>query len=93
MPSTPLPARGIVAAVIVTTEIGSGQLAELVKQVQAGNVVLLTEGSKPVAELVPAGDTVVKNGTPLRIRSLSGHRVLTPVISQDELADEMFGRR
>ena len=27
---------------------------------------------------------------PLRIQSLKGHRVLTPVISQAELADELF---
>ena len=33
----------------------AGQLAELVKQVQAGNEVLLTQGNKPVAKLVPAG--------------------------------------
>ena len=78
---------------IVTAEIGSGQLAELVKQVLAGNEVLLTQGDKPVAKLVPAFEKSVPKGSALRIRSLQGHRVLTPVISQDELAEEMFGRQ
>ena len=31
-----------------------GRLAELVKQVQAGNEVVLTNGNKPVAKLVSA---------------------------------------
>jgi len=71
----------------------AGQLAELVKQVQAGNEVLLTQDNKPVARLMPA----LEKGTPdrraLHIRSLKGHRVLTPVIPHAELAEEMFGRR
>jgi antitoxin (DNA-binding transcriptional repressor) of toxin-antitoxin stability system len=74
-------------------EIGAGQLAELVKQVQAGNEVLLTQGDKLVAKLVPAAE---KDTTPLallQIRSLQRHRVLTPVISQSELAEDMFNRR
>jgi prevent-host-death family protein len=71
----------------------AGQLAELVKQVQAGNEVLLTQGNKPVAKLVAAdvGETV--SSTTLRIRSLKGHRVITPVFSHAELAEEMFGRQ
>jgi antitoxin (DNA-binding transcriptional repressor) of toxin-antitoxin stability system len=77
----------------VTTEIGTGQLAELVKQVQAGNEVLLTHGNKPVAKLVPAFEKTISLGAPLQIRSLAGHRVLTPIISQEELAGEMFGRQ
>ena len=77
-----------------TAEIGelTGQLAELVKQVQAGNEVLFTEGNKPVARLVPALGQAAA-GAALQIRSLAGHRVLTPVISQAELAEEMFGRK
>jgi prevent-host-death family protein len=76
-----------------TAEISerTGQLAELVKQVQAGNEVLLTEGNKPVARLVPALEQVAA-GAALQIRSLKGHRVLTPMISQAELAEELFGR-
>ena len=34
----------------------TGQLADLLKQVQAGHEVLLTQGHKPVARLVPAVD-------------------------------------
>lgn len=70
----------------------TGQLAELVKQVQAGHEVLLTQGNKPVARLVPAGDREIVPGAALQIRSLKGHRVLTPSISQAELAAEMFDR-
>ena len=69
----------------------TGQLAELVKQVRAGTEVLLTEGNKPVARLVPALGQAAA-GAALQIRSLKGHRVLTAVISQAELAEELFGR-
>lgn len=72
----------------MTAEVHAAQLAELIKQVQAGNEVLLTQGNKPVAKLVsaPANSPSV----PLKISSLEGHRVLTPVISQADLAEEMF---
>ena len=73
------------------TEVGAAKLTDLVKQVQAGNEVLLTEGDKPVARLVPARDLAVGQSTALRIRSLKGHQVLTPVIPPAELAEEMFG--
>jgi prevent-host-death family protein len=77
-----------------TAEINefSGQLAELVKQVQAGNEVVLTQGNQPVAKIVSAKQETNGSGT-IEIRSLKGHRVLTPVISQSELADEMFARQ
>jgi prevent-host-death family protein len=39
---------------IVTAEIGAGELADLIKQMQAGDEVLLTQGNKPVAKLVSA---------------------------------------
>lgn len=70
----------------------AGRLAEFVRQVESGNDVLLTRDSKPVARLVPATEKPAAPGSPLSIRSLKGHRVLTPVISQAELADEMFAR-
>jgi prevent-host-death family protein len=77
----------------IRTEIAGRQLAELVEQVKAGNEVVLTESNRPVAILVAA----VQNGNPtgesFRIRTFKGHRILTPVISQADLADEMFGRR
>jgi prevent-host-death family protein len=68
----------------------SGRLAELVKQVQAGNEVVLTQGSKPVAKIVPATEEGNVSAPTIEIRSLKGHRVLTPEISQSDLADEMF---
>jgi prevent-host-death family protein len=70
----------------------TGQLAELVKQVQAGHEVLLTQDHKPVARLVPAERESVP-GAPLQIRSFKGHRILTPSFSQSELAGEMFDRK
>jgi prevent-host-death family protein len=78
---------------LVTTEIGAAEIADLVKMVQAGNEVLLTQSNKPVAKLVSASEKAVSAGTPLQIRSFKGHRVLTPIISQGDLAEEMFGRR
>jgi len=77
---------------ILTTEIRAGELADLIKQVQAGNEVLLTQSNKPVAKLVSASEKAASPGAPLPIHSLAGHRVLTANISQAELADEMFGR-
>ena len=71
----------------------AGPLAELLKQVKAGNEVLLTQGNRPVARLVPASKEGLLPTSPLRFRSLAGHRVLTPLISQTELADELFGHQ
>ena len=48
---------------------------------------------KPVAKIVSASEKEIAAGTTLEIRSLKGHRVLTSIVSQSELADEMFGRR
>jgi prevent-host-death family protein len=70
----------------------TGRLAELVKRVQSGNEVLLTQGHKPVAKIVSASENEIAAGTSFQIHSLKGHRVLTPVVSQSELADEMFER-
>ncbi|HEY3852891.1 MAG TPA: type II toxin-antitoxin system prevent-host-death family antitoxin [Verrucomicrobiae bacterium] len=77
---------------IVTTEIGTRQLADLIKQVQAGDEVLLTQDAKPVAKLVaaPANSAVSRKAVP--IRSIPGHQVLIPNVSQEELAEEMFNR-
>ena len=77
----------------MTAEIGAGQLAELVKQVQAGNEVLLTQGNKPVARLVPAAENANAPRTVFQVRSFKGHRVLTPAISQSEIAEDMFSRQ
>lgn len=77
----------------MTAEVHADQLAELVKQVQAGNEVLLTQGNKLVAKLVPAMDASAVPRMTLSLPSFSGHRVLTPVIAQSEIADEMFSRK
>ena len=77
----------------VEIEDATGHLADFVKQVQAGHEVLFTQGNKPVAKLVSASEKELTPATPLQIRSLKGHRVLTPSISQSELAEEMFERR
>jgi antitoxin (DNA-binding transcriptional repressor) of toxin-antitoxin stability system len=76
----------------VIKEVGAAHLADLIKQVQAGNEVLLTQGDKPVARIVSAHVLETGNGAALHIRSLKGHQVLTPIISQGELAEEMFGQ-
>ncbi len=78
---------------VVLKDIGTGPIADLVKQVQAGHEILLTQGDKPVAKIVSASEQEIPSGTAINIRSLKGHRVLTPVISQGELAEEMFGRQ
>jgi prevent-host-death family protein len=77
-------------SMIVTAEIGTRQLADLIRQVQAGDEVVLTQGKKPVAKIVSAADEEIFSRSALNIRSIKGHRVLTPVISQGELAEEMF---
>ena len=75
----------------VIAEIGAGELANLIKQVQAGDEILLTQGNKPVAKLVSATEMSLPQRPVSPIRSLKGHRVWTPIISQSELADEIFG--
>jgi antitoxin (DNA-binding transcriptional repressor) of toxin-antitoxin stability system len=71
---------------IVTAEVGTRQVADLIKHVQAGDEVLLTQGDKPMAKIVPASEKEISSSTTLNIRSIKGHRVLTPVISQEDLA-------
>jgi antitoxin (DNA-binding transcriptional repressor) of toxin-antitoxin stability system len=75
---------------ILTVEIGTGQIAELVKQLADGNEVLLTKNNQPVAMLVYFAEIKKVNNAALHIRSLKGHQVLTPVISQADLVEEMF---
>jgi prevent-host-death family protein len=80
------------SALMITAEVRAEQLAELVKQVQAGNEVVLTLDSKPVAKLVPASPTALDQNRSIQIESIKGRRVLTPIIRQEDLADEMFSR-
>lgn len=77
---------------IVTAEVEPGQLEDLVKQVQAGHDVVLMQGDQAVARLVPAVPASTAKAPTFRIRSLKGHRVLTPMISQGDLANDLFER-
>ena len=61
----------------VTTEIGARPLADLIKQVQAGDEVLLTQGNKPVAKLVSAASEAIFPAMPVHIRTLRGCRKIT----------------
>jgi prevent-host-death family protein len=70
----------------------SGKLADLVKQVQAGNEVVLTQGHKPVAKIVPTAQPVATSAPVLHINSLKGHKVLTARVSQAEIADDLFSQ-
>jgi prevent-host-death family protein len=71
----------------------SKRLLDFVREVQAGGQVVLTQDHKPVARLVPASEKEAAPGTTLQIRSLKGHQVLAPVVSQSDLAEEMFAPR
>jgi prevent-host-death family protein len=71
----------------------TGRLAELVKQVQAGDEILLTQERKPVAKIISTSENEMASGAKLQIHSFTGHRVLTPAFSQSELAEEMFSRQ
>jgi antitoxin (DNA-binding transcriptional repressor) of toxin-antitoxin stability system len=82
-----------VFGMMVTEEVGTRQLADLIKQVQAGNEILLTQDARPVAKLVAAPGTPALSRSTPPVRSLKGHRVLTPVISQGELAEALFNRQ
>ena len=77
---------------ITTTEVNefTGRLAELIKQVQGGNEILLMQGHKPVAKIISTSEKEVVYSAKVQFHSLTGHRVLTPVISQSEPAEEMF---
>ena len=81
--------NGYRSCMTMTAEVRAEQLAELVKQVQAGNEVLLTQGNKPVAKLI-ATSTGNSAAATLNFQSFKGHRILTPIIRQEELADEML---
>ena len=83
----------MIPSMIVTEEIGNKLLADLVRQVQAGDEIVLTQDAKPVAKLISALEKPAAPRLTPPIRSLKGHRVLTPVVSQAELARELFDRQ
>ncbi len=87
-----LQAKVILLRMIGTEEIRAGELADLIQKVLAGDEVLFTQGNKLVAKLVPAIEEPVPPRSGLNIRSIKGHRVLTPSISQEEVAADMFRR-
>jgi antitoxin (DNA-binding transcriptional repressor) of toxin-antitoxin stability system len=79
------------------TQVGEAQLADLLKQVQAGNEILLVAGDKPVARLtavaeVPVQESSSRDPSVLQIRAIEGPRVLIPNFTRAELAEEMFDR-
>ena len=77
----------------VTEEVKAGQLAELLKHIQAGNEVVLTQDQKPVAKLVAAGQEKGPARAPWKLHSIKGLRVLRPDFTHAEIADEMFGQQ
>ncbi len=77
----------------MTAEVQAGQLAELLKQVQAGNEIVLTQDQKPVAKIVAAEPPRPNLPSTFQVRSFRGHKVLTPNFSHAEIADEMFGQK
>ncbi len=79
-----------------TAEVGefSGRLADLLKQVAAGNEVLLTQGNKPVARLVPPiSQAESRQGSVRKLAPLSGKWIGEAVIRSGDLAEEMFERK
>lgn len=80
-------------SMVVTVEMSDAQLAELVKQLNAGNEVLLTQQGKTIARLLAINEGCVPPcppRNPLMIRSFTGHQILKPVKSQTDLAEEFF---
>lgn len=69
----------------LTTEIGTAPLTDLVKQVQAGNEVLLTQGNKPVARLVPAAEKETVPQPFLHLTTVGGKGV-RPGVNLDNAA-------
>jgi prevent-host-death family protein len=72
----------------------AANLSALITQVLAGNEVILTSAATPVARIVPI---TRENGEskplpPLKIRSHSRPRVVTPKITGAEIAEDIFNR-
>ena len=86
------PVRRYQARVIETTAQRQSLVNELTKQILGGDEVLLTQSNKHMAGTETASERKISASTELKIRSIKGHRVLTPMISQGELAEEMFER-
>lgn len=76
----------------MTAELSASQLEDLVREIQAGNEVVVMDKNHPVARLVPANGVPKGGARKFKMRSFPNRKVLTPVISQEEGADELFGR-
>ena len=77
----------------IRVDVQSGQLPDLIEQVRAGHDVIFMENDQPVAKLVAASPEIkpVKRRH-LIIPSLKGHVPRFDVVTQSELAEEMFDR-
>jgi prevent-host-death family protein len=69
------------------------RFTEFIQKVESGTEVVLTRNNEPVARLVPSSKQKLTSAERFAIRSFKGHRVLTPAISQAELAEELFGQK
>ena len=78
---------------ILTHEVKAAELAELLKQIQAGNEIVVTQDQKPVAKLISTALEKDKTKPVWKLHGIKGHRVLKPDFTHAEIADEMFGPR
>ena len=77
----------------MTAELSASRLADLVREVQAGNEVVVMDNNRAVAKLVPANNGSRPESKLFRMRSFADRKILTPTISHGDLAEEMFGRK
>jgi antitoxin (DNA-binding transcriptional repressor) of toxin-antitoxin stability system len=77
----------------MTAELSASQLADLVRKVQAGNEVIVMDKNQAVAKLVPANNGSKTVARSFKMRTFADRKVLTPSVSQQELAEEMFERK
>jgi prevent-host-death family protein len=78
----------------VTADVASAQLPDLLKEIQAGNEVVLTEKNEPVARILPVPARAQKSGTPreLILETFPDVKVLKPHFTHFEIAEEMARR-
>lgn len=77
----------------MTAELNASQLADLVRKVQAGNEVIVMDKNQAVAKLVPASNGSKSVARSFKMRTFADRKILTPTVSQQELAEEMFERK
>mgnify|MGYP003574925630 FL=1 len=70
------------------------RLEEFLRDVQAGNEVVITREQKPVARLVPVEPETKSGPRSIRgLKPLEGEWAGERVIKSEDLAEEMFGRK